>query len=178
MHPVRLGVLWRPRPEPRFLAAQHPHRVRRLVVFGGNSYLTEEDIAAYEATRNVAESWSKRMREPLEAVYGEEELQKMWSSACDGWASIMHDGGGDICQSEARAIQCPTLVMGGDKDPIVPTFHPHWFADNIPGARLYMFPEGKHNIHQEMSAKEFKDWCMERVEMYKAKNPELFADSG
>ena len=138
------------------LAAQHPHRVRRLVVFGGNSYLTEEDIAAYEATRNVAESWSKRMREPLEAVYGAEELQKMWSSACDGWASIMHDGGGDICQSEAKAIKCPTLVMGGDKDPIVPTFHPHWFADNIPGARLHMFPEGKHNIHQKFAA-EFND---------------------
>ena len=127
-------------------------RVRRLVIFGGNSYLTEEDIAAYEATRNVEESWSERMRAPLEAVYGLEELQKMWGSACDGWGAIMKDGGGDICQQEAKAIRCPTLVLGGEKDPIVPTFHPHWFKDHIPGAALHMFPDGKHNIHQKFAA--------------------------
>ena len=26
-------------------------------------------------------------------------------------------------------------------------FHPEWFHKNIPGARLHVFPEGKHNIH-------------------------------
>ena len=136
------------------LAAKNVFRVRKLVIFGGNSYLTDEDIEAYEATRDVEATWSPRMRGALEAVYGLEELQKMWSSACDGWGEILREGGGDICQKEARALLCPTLVLGGEKDPIVPTFHPHWFADNIPGSSLHMFPQGKHNIHQKY-AEEF-----------------------
>ena len=127
------------------LAAQNAAAVRKLVVFGGNSYITQEDIDAYEATRDVAATWSKRMKASLEPIYGD-DLQPMWSSFCDGMQAIFAEGG-DICQAEARALACPTFVLGGEKDPIVPANHPRWFAENIPGARLHMFPEGKHNIH-------------------------------
>ena len=127
------------------LAAQNAAAVRKLVVFGGNSYITQEDIDAYEATRDVAATWSKRMKASLEPIYGD-DLQPMWSSFCDGMQAIFA-AGGDICQAEARALACPTFVLGGEKDPIVPANHPRWFAENIPGARLHMFPEGKHNIH-------------------------------
>jgi len=102
-------------------------------------------IDAYEATRDVAATWSKRMKASLEPIYGD-DLQPMWSSFCDGMQAIFA-AGGDICQAEARALACPTFVLGGEKDPIVPANHPRWFAENIPGARLHMFPEDKHNIH-------------------------------
>jgi len=132
------------------LTAAYPERVRRLVIFGGNSWVSQEDVAAYEATRDVKATWSNRMRAALEDVYGEQGLQDMWSKAVDAWTAI-HAAGGNICGDEAKTIKCPTLVLGGEKDPIVPAFHPRWFEENIPGAKLHMFPEGKHNIHQKYS---------------------------
>ena len=32
--------------------------IDKLVVWGGNAYVTEEDIEAYEAVRNVSANWS------------------------------------------------------------------------------------------------------------------------
>jgi len=70
----------------------------------------------------------------------------MWSSAVDAWLAIIK-AGGDVCTEQAKAIACPTLVLHGAKDPICLPEHAEWFAANIPDARLYIFPGGKHNIH-------------------------------
>jgi valacyclovir hydrolase len=57
--------------------------------------------------------------------------------------------GGDVCSAEAKTLKVPTLVLGGERDPITPPVHAQWFADNVPGAQLYLYPEGKHNIHMK-----------------------------
>jgi valacyclovir hydrolase len=49
------------------LAANVKDAVKKLVVFGGNSYVTEEDIQAYEAVRDVS-NWSERMRSDKSAL--------------------------------------------------------------------------------------------------------------
>jgi len=127
------------------LAAKRPEAVQKLVIFGGNAWVEQEDIDSYEATRDVKKNWSKRMLDLHVPVYGD-ELQPMWDGFCDAMKAIMARGG-DICQGEAKALKCPTFVLAGGKDPIVPTYHPEWFAKNIPNARLHTFPDGKHNIH-------------------------------
>ena len=129
------------------LTAQHATNVDRLVIFGGNSYFTKDDINAFEATRDVEGSWSKRMKETHYPVYGAEGLQTMWSSAIDAWGGIFEAGGGDICMEQARSIRCPTMILHGAKDPICLSEHPEWFKENIPGATLHVLPDGKHNIH-------------------------------
>eukprot|EP01064_Diplonema_japonicum_P007314 TRINITY_DN14967_c1_g1_i1.p1 TRINITY_DN14967_c1_g1~~TRINITY_DN14967_c1_g1_i1.p1 ORF type:complete len:275 (+),score=40.70 TRINITY_DN14967_c1_g1_i1:72-896(+) len=131
------------------LASKIPEKIEKLVVFGGNSFVTSEDIEAYEATRNVEKSWSAGMKAKHVPLYGS-DLQPMWSSFCDGMKSI-YDNGGDICKAEARLLQCPTLIVHGSKDPIVPNNHPAWFEANIPDSSSYYFPEGKHNIHIKYS---------------------------
>lgn len=127
------------------LAAQQPDAVNKLVVFGGNAWVEQEDIDSYEATRDIKKNWSKRMLALHEPVYGD-ELQPMWDGFCDAMKAIMARGG-DICQEEAKALKCPTFVLAGQKDPIVPMFHPEWFSKNIPDCKFHVFPEGKHNIH-------------------------------
>jgi len=127
------------------LAAKRPEAVQKLVIFGGNAWVEQADIDSYEATRDVKANWSKRMLDTHLPVYGD-ELQPMWDGFCDAMQAIMARGG-DICQNEAKALTCPTFVLAGAKDPIVPMNHPEWFAKNIPNARLHVFPEGKHNIH-------------------------------
>ena len=47
------------------LAAAHPQRVHRLVVWGANATVTPEDVKLYDAIRDTSK-WSPKMREPLE----------------------------------------------------------------------------------------------------------------
>jgi valacyclovir hydrolase len=44
-------------------------------------------------------------------------------------------------------VKCPTLVLHGAKDPLVPGLHPEAIHRGIAQSRLHIFPEGKHNIH-------------------------------
>ena len=132
------------------LAAEHAPQVERLIIFGGNAYLTKDDIDAFEATRDVEGTWSKRMKETHYPTYGAEGLQRMWGAAVDAWAGIYAANDGDVCMAQARSIKCPTLVLHGAKDPICLSEHPEWFRENIPGdgqTALHILPEGKHNLH-------------------------------
>lgn len=127
------------------LADKHPDVVKKLVILGGNAWVEQADIDSYEATRDVKKNWSKRMLDLHVPVYGD-DLQPMWDGFCDAMKAIMARGG-HINMEEAKRIRCPTFVLAGAKDPIVPLFHAKWYHENIPGAKLHVFPEGKHNIH-------------------------------
>ena len=132
------------------LAAAHAANVDRLIMFGGNAYLTKDDIEAFEATRDVEATWSKRMKETHYPVYGAEVCQRMWGSAVDAWAGIFAANNGDVCMAQAKSIKCPTMVLHGAKDPICLSEHPEWFKENIPGdgnTTLHILPDGKHNLH-------------------------------
>merc|ERR1712187_453881 len=134
------------------LASTRPEAVRKLVVFGIQASITKEDVDTYNGMRDVEKAWSKRMLETHRAVYGD-DVQPMGSSFCDAMQMI-YDAGGDFCEREAKTLRCPTLVLHGEKDPIVPAQHPQSFHENVPGSRMYTFPNGKHNIHQKF-AEEF-----------------------
>jgi len=140
------------------LAAKRPDLVQKLVVFGIQGFITKEDVDAYEGLRDVEKAWSKRMLETHRAVYGD-DVQPMWSSFCDVMKTI-YENGGDFCQKEAKDVKCPTLILHGEKDPLVPVHHPQWFHENIAGSKLHIFPGGKHNIHQKF-ADEFNQRCLD-----------------
>ena len=44
-------------------------------------------------------------------------------------------------------IKCPTLIIHGDKDPMVGDEHPQYLLDNIATSKLIHVTEGKHNLH-------------------------------
>lgn len=127
------------------LAAKHPEAVKKLVIFGGNAWVEPKDIELYEATRDVKKHWSKGMLSMHLPVYGD-DLQPMWDGFCDAMKALL-EAGGDICQGEAKCVRCPTLVLAGAKDAMVPMYHAEFYHRNIAGSRLHVFPEGKHNIH-------------------------------
>ena len=79
-----------------FLAANHAANVDRLVCFGGNAYLTEADIEAFEATRDVEATWSKRQKATHYPTYGAEGLQNLWGGAIDAWTAIYKQQAGDV----------------------------------------------------------------------------------
>jgi len=127
------------------LAAKYPESVNKLVIWGANSYVLPEEIEAFEKIRDISK-WSDKMKAPLIKLYSEKGLQEMWNGWCDTLIQIS-DKGGDICKKQLAEIKCPTLILHGNKDPMVAAEHPDYFITNIKGSKLHRFPEGKHNIH-------------------------------
>ena len=128
------------------LAASEPVAIRKMVIWGGNSFITDEDMQLYERTKNV-DSWSKRHREAMESVYGSGGLREMWSN----WSNTIKDiyaQGGDLYKQEVGRVRCPTFLLHGAKDPLVPRLHVDYLKEAFKCPLQYHeFPDGKHNIH-------------------------------
>lgn len=128
------------------LAGTFQEEVSKLVIWGGNAYITDSDIAMYEATRDV-KNWSERMRAPMIAVYGEQGFERMWHAWCDALSNIKTQRQGDLCKKETERISCPTLIIHGDLDAMVPLEHPEYLHKTIKGSKLIRWPKAKHNLH-------------------------------
>ncbi|KAG7513275.1 hypothetical protein JOB18_003557 [Solea senegalensis] len=127
-------------------AAINPDLVHKMVVWGSNAFITQQDIDLYNGIRDVSK-WSARMRKPLEEVYGAEVFPKLWEAWIDGVTHFLKRPEGSVCMEFLPRITCPTFIIHGEKDPMVPTFHAQFLYKHIKGSRLYMMPEGKHNLH-------------------------------
>lgn len=126
------------------MAATAPERVTRLVIFGGQSFLTAEEIAAFNAIRKIS-AWSPRAAEAMRAIYGD-DLDELWDRYVDGQVAL-YEAGGDLYSALLPKVRCPTLILHGAKDPLVPGLHPEAIHRALPGSRLHVFQGGKHNIH-------------------------------
>ncbi|HWU55911.1 MAG TPA: alpha/beta hydrolase [Rhizomicrobium sp.] len=126
------------------MAAQKPHALAKLVMFGGQSFLTAEEIAAFNGLRDIS-AWSPQVVEVLRAVYGD-GLDNLWDRYVDGQEALFQ-AGGNLYRERLARVQCPAFVLHGARDPLVPAFHAEAIHRGIAGSRLHIFPEGKHNIH-------------------------------
>eukprot|EP00164_Ancoracysta_twista_P009595 GFYU01014256.1.p1 GENE.GFYU01014256.1~~GFYU01014256.1.p1 ORF type:complete len:321 (+),score=48.65 GFYU01014256.1:45-1007(+) len=126
-------------------AAKYPAHVTTLVMWGGNSFVTQEDVDACAATRDI-NNWSERMRNGLVSVYGEDS-QRMWTDWNDCFERFLSERSGDVCMKECADVKCPTLLLHGAKDPLCPAIQPKYFREHIHNLEYYEFPEGKHNPH-------------------------------
>uniref|UniRef100_A0A8C3WFN1 Biphenyl hydrolase like n=1 Tax=Catagonus wagneri TaxID=51154 RepID=A0A8C3WFN1_9CETA len=127
-------------------AARHPSYVHRMVIWGANAYVTDQDERIYQGIRDVS-NWSERTRKPLEALYGFDYFARTCEKWVDGIAQFKHLPDGSICRHLLPLVQCPTLIVHGEKDPLVPRFHADFIHEHVRGSRLHLMPEGKHNLH-------------------------------
>jgi valacyclovir hydrolase len=126
------------------MAAERRDRVAKLVVFGGQSFLTAEEIAAFNSIRKIS-AWSPRAAEAMRAIYGE-ALDELWDRYVAGQEALF-DAGGDLYRPLLAKIGCPTFVLHGAEDPLTPGLHAEAIHRGIAGSRLHIFPKGRHNIH-------------------------------
>jgi valacyclovir hydrolase len=126
------------------LAALYPDRVAQLVVWGGSSYLTRSELQVFQSMRSLS-TWSERALGPMRAIYGE-QLQPLWESYIAGLERI-DAAGGNLYRDLLSNVRCSTLILHGDKDPLVALEHPLAIHHGIAGSNLIRYPEGKHNIH-------------------------------
>ncbi|XP_070688678.1 valacyclovir hydrolase [Pempheris klunzingeri] len=127
-------------------AAKNRDLISKMVVWGSNSFVSQQDLKICNAVRDISK-WSVRMRQPMEEVYGTEVFARTWEAWVDGIAQFAERPEGSICMELLPLISCPTLIIHGEKDPMVPGFHPQYLLKHIKGSRLHLMPEGKHNLH-------------------------------
>ena len=128
-----------------YLASRFPQVVKKLVVFGTRSYITNEEIETYEKTRDV-KNWDDDIYWPKVEIYGF-SFQKMWSNWLDSMIKYRTTNKGDICTRELPNVSCPTLIVHGKMDGMCPLFHGEYLRDNIQGSRLEVMKEGRHRLH-------------------------------
>jgi 2-hydroxy-6-oxonona-2,4-dienedioate hydrolase len=73
-------------------------------------------------------------------------LRAREATARVGWNPYLHD---PKLPQHLRRVRCPTLVLSGHDDKLIPRAHCQYYADNIPGARLAVFNQCGHMLPYE-----------------------------
>jgi valacyclovir hydrolase len=128
------------------IAGKYAANVEKLIIFGSNAYIVDEELKIYDGIRDVSK-WSARMREPLEKLYGAEYFKTKWEEWVDTFKAIHKEKNGDLCKQFLKHIKAETLILHGEKDPMLAKEHVPYLLQNIAGSKLISWPEGKHNIH-------------------------------
>ena len=130
------------------IMAANQTSVQKLVVFGSNAYVSEEDRKLITKIKDL-NNWSPKAKQAFIDLYGEQLFVQMWNSFIDHYCKYE-----DICKTQLKNITQKCLILHGDEDPLVAKEHPKYLIENIKNSTLYRFPKGKHNIHQRY-AEEF-----------------------
>ena len=69
-------------------------------MFGASAYMSQEDLDASEAIRDVEATWSQRQKDGLYPIYGAEGMQKLWGGCIDAWTASRD------FHSRARSARC------------------------------------------------------------------------
>ena len=139
------------------LAAEQPRRVSHLVTAGGWISMRFEDpqmlTASRQALDKMRSDWPAHLDGFFGNVFNEPHSTKPYEDAVvrnggatDGPTTAMGRTGwlGTDMRETARAVRCPTLVIHGDQDKIVPPDQAQALQANIPGARLLVVQGGGH----------------------------------
>ena len=126
------------------VAAMYPDAVEKLVIWGGNTFVAEEDAKLYQKHKDLG----GHFLEYFEPIYGRECATDYWGQWIDTHLKI-YDAGGNICKDELSSVKCPTLIIHGNKDEVVPEYHPDFIAKNIPNSKVRKFDGAGHGIAKD-----------------------------
>jgi pimeloyl-ACP methyl ester carboxylesterase len=73
-------------------------------------------------------------------------LRAREAAARVGWNPYLHN---PKLPSHLKRVRCPTLVLWGHDDQLIPLAHGRFYAENIPGARLEILNECGHMLPYE-----------------------------
>jgi len=113
------------------LAIRHPEKVKKLAITGANLWPDSTAIsgADYLWGKNFYDTLGKMPQTP-ELIYTR-KLVKL---------DLFEP---HITREQLQQIKCPTLVIAGDHDIILPR-HTLFIAESIPGAFLWILPNSSH----------------------------------
>jgi len=118
------------------LAIRHPDKVKKLAVTGANLW---PDASAVDPW---GEASAKAMNDKADSVF---KLGKMNAEARNQ-RKVIHllSYEPHITLAQLKTIKCPSLIIGGDHDVILPE-HTALIARNIPQSYLWILPNSGHS---------------------------------
>lgn len=126
--------------------ARFPERLRTLVVVGITTH------------REPRASVGRRLMDPARILEREPEFAATLSRRHDAgqgegaWQHLLPAIAADIAvqpllsPAELHGIDCPAMVVCGDRDPFVPTEHAAGLARQFPAGRLFIAPDSGHEV--------------------------------
>ena len=133
------------------IAIQSPGSARSLIVWGAAGALDDPEGQLVNTFATLIDNPIPRMapfRDYLVSVYGEANARSTTQSVAGAFREIVA-GGGNISQSRAGEIKCPSLVIAGAHDPFFTRELVAALADKIPDARLEYLEDVGHDVYGE-----------------------------
>eukprot|EP01129_Flabellula_baltica_P001526 TRINITY_DN1147_c0_g1_i4.p1 TRINITY_DN1147_c0_g1~~TRINITY_DN1147_c0_g1_i4.p1 ORF type:complete len:172 (-),score=35.40 TRINITY_DN1147_c0_g1_i4:47-562(-) len=135
------------------LSAMYPESVDKMVIWGSNPTVTKEEMDVYNSLRDTT-TWNPKMREPLVEMYGEAYFQMQWEAWVDAYQRFYNATvDGDIYQRELEKILCPTLIIHGEQDKLVPVVHPQRLHEGIHNSQVEYWRDAGHSLHLKYADK-------------------------
>lgn len=113
------------------LAIRHPEKVKKLAVTGANLW---PDSSAVDPSLFI---WLTNLVDSLKGVKQTPEIKNQYKQL------EMMTREPNIKLEQLHTIKCPTLVIGGDYDALLPK-HTLIIAENIPQSYLWIIPNSGH----------------------------------
>lgn len=83
----------------------------------------------------------------MQAVYGVEGLEKIWTDLIESTQSTRFVLGGNACLDALPLIRCPHLVVHGVKDAMITSADMTILREQIAGVEYVEFADGRHDLH-------------------------------
>lgn len=128
-----------------YFASQHPETVNALVVVAAHIYLEPKMEPGIQRIRQAFEN-DPRFREGLQRAHGQKFVSTFYNWF-DGWhnpEALSWD-----MRPFLTEVQCPTLVIQGEKDEHATPQHAMDIAKSIASSELWLVPGGRHMLPQE-----------------------------
>lgn len=114
------------------LAMRHPEKVKKLAVTGANLWPDTSAVDPFVYQFAFDYNTMLRAQEQTPEVKNQRKLARL----------LIYEP--HITTAQLRGIQCPTLVIGGDHDVILPQ-HTMLIAQSIPRSYLWILPDSGHS---------------------------------
>lgn len=151
------------------LAVTHRELVRTLIVVSGEAHILPEEREGWRLLVDTSQ-WSESALRRFIEEQGPENWPGLLERMLAGYHAVLEQRGGEVIRARLGEITCPTLIIHGTDDPIVPVSHAYELAQRIPGAWLYVFAGCGHFPHRERE-EEFRERVLYFLDFYGEGHP-------
>ena len=136
------------------MAITAPDRIRGLIFEGGHLYQRKAEASAQlQQLYHDPALLPEATRVKLAHYHGED----YWMQVIRNWASAwieLYQCNGELYHQRLSEIRCPVLILHGAHDEHTPVAEMEELAQRISNARLVIFPNGGHSLHDQRETRE------------------------
>jgi valacyclovir hydrolase len=130
------------------LAVHRPELVRSMVLVGAEARMLPEEPSTWPAVVDT-DAWGERALQRFIEAQGPKNWPGILQAMLDGYQSVFDRAGGQIIAHRVHEIRCPTFLVHGEKDTVVPVSHAYELHRDIPNAELHIYPDAGHQPYRE-----------------------------